>query len=439
MRTAEAELSHNSPMHRAASLGTLLLALLLVVACDPAAGMLGDDGEDGNGDGGGGGNGGSGCTDADGDGYCVDVDCEDTVASVHPGALEVCDGYDSNCDGNIGDDEADTDGDGWPICSDCDETRKDVHPDAEEVCDGIDTDCDGELMKLEDVDEDGDHYYACTDCNDQDSEIRPGAEEVCDGVDNNCDGALFWDDEAGNGENSDDDGDGWAPCMGDCDDDDPMSYPYFYELLTDGADNDCDGQGDNFPGFGPLTDTAEVLQQTAEIHCNSHYGTLVTEAFEDNGVGEVLASELASGLSLSADSDSADLYFVYSDSAGLLTPFEGTQFAAPHGSMDGIWIDFPWPQDMVALALAGAVPAQSVDYQVYLYWGEKELIGGPFFGAEFPAEEGWNFRGILSTTNVGFDRMLLVSPNPGENLFLDSIYFCDTSEVSGPLEKDRDQ
>jgi len=39
--------------------------------------------------------------DADGDGYTTTADCDDTQASVHPGALEVCDRVDNDCDGTI--------------------------------------------------------------------------------------------------------------------------------------------------------------------------------------------------------------------------------------------------------------------------------------------------------------------------------------------------
>ena len=35
-------------------------------------------------------------------GYATfDGDCNDGNASVHPGAIEICDGIDNNCDGNI--------------------------------------------------------------------------------------------------------------------------------------------------------------------------------------------------------------------------------------------------------------------------------------------------------------------------------------------------
>ena len=39
--------------------------------------------------------------DADGDQICADLDCDDTNVTVYPGALELCDGLDNNCDGNI--------------------------------------------------------------------------------------------------------------------------------------------------------------------------------------------------------------------------------------------------------------------------------------------------------------------------------------------------
>ena len=39
--------------------------------------------------------------DEDGDGYKSDADCDDTDDSAYPGATEICDGVDNNCDGAV--------------------------------------------------------------------------------------------------------------------------------------------------------------------------------------------------------------------------------------------------------------------------------------------------------------------------------------------------
>ncbi|MAY79845.1 MAG: hypothetical protein CL930_03575 [Deltaproteobacteria bacterium] len=96
--------------------------------------------------------------------------------------------------------------------SDCDDSDSWVHPGAEEVCNSQDDDCDSEID--EDVelyryyaDSDGDGYGdpetfldSCskpddfvtdnTDCNDTDVSAFPGGIEVLDGVDNDCNGVI---------------------------------------------------------------------------------------------------------------------------------------------------------------------------------------------------------------------------------------------------------
>jgi cysteine-rich repeat protein len=179
------------------------------------------------------------CFDPDGDGWgvgreCLGPDCDEARRDVNPGAAEVCDGIDNNCNGQI--DEGlptqrywvDADGDGfgapgpgvercgpgpgWARNSDdCDDTRADTFPGAPELCDGRDNNCDGradegiESQVWPDADGDGfgdaraPAQTGCprpgfaasnTDCDDTNNAIRPGATEVCNGRDMNCDGQI---------------------------------------------------------------------------------------------------------------------------------------------------------------------------------------------------------------------------------------------------------
>ncbi len=193
--------------------------------------------------------------DNDGDGITENSgDCDDTDASVFPGASEVInDGIDQNCDGE---DLVDADEDGFVADSDCDDSDASVYPGADEVInDGIDQDCDGE--DLVDADEDG--FVAAEDCDDDNAMVYPGAEEVCDGVDNDCDGGV--DNEATDmlswyaDFDSDTYGDPAFTVMAceapphyvldntDCDDSSSSMNPGEEEIV-DGLDNNCDGMID---------------------------------------------------------------------------------------------------------------------------------------------------------------------------------------------------
>ncbi|MCA9542642.1 MAG: putative metal-binding motif-containing protein, partial [Myxococcales bacterium] len=74
------------------------------------------------------------------------TDCDDTSATVHPNAPELCDGRDNDCDDSIPADEADADGDGYSgEEGDCDDGDAAINPDAVEICDGEDNDFDGRI------------------------------------------------------------------------------------------------------------------------------------------------------------------------------------------------------------------------------------------------------------------------------------------------------
>ncbi|MCC6874760.1 MAG: putative metal-binding motif-containing protein [Sandaracinaceae bacterium] len=116
--------------------------------------------------------GGAQCVDADGDGYgegCVlGADCDDANAAVSPGASEVCNGIDDNCNFNI--DEG---------------VLTSFHPDA----DGDGHGEEGSTATLACTMPAG-HVASGDDCDDSMAAIRPGAAEVCNGVDDNCDSNI---------------------------------------------------------------------------------------------------------------------------------------------------------------------------------------------------------------------------------------------------------
>ncbi|MDP2317420.1 MAG: MopE-related protein [Pseudomonadota bacterium] len=265
-----------------------------------------------------------GWVDADGDGhgtidgetaYCGELpegladtsdDCDDTQPTMFPGAEEVCDDLDNNCNGELNEGspeevpyyrDADTDGfgnaadttlscaspDGYVAdATDCDDAAADVNPGADELCDETDHDCDGDATNdpvdgtAYYTDADADTYgdpatelRACevveglvldgSDCDDADAAVNPAAIEVCDGIDNDCsaaadDGLLFTDwyadtDADGFGDasaptNACAQPEGYVEDATDCDDGDALTYVGADEVC-DLEDNDCDGTVDD--------------------------------------------------------------------------------------------------------------------------------------------------------------------------------------------------
>jgi hypothetical protein len=179
-------------------------------------------------------------TDLDGDGYLAPEDCNDADPAVFPGASELCNHIDDNCDGDIDEGvlltfytDTDTDGFGNPALSvqactapsgtadnegDCDDTNPAVSPDATETCNDVDDDCDGDIDEDADqtlfADTDGDGWGDATvsatgcpgsgwvtvdgDCDDTDAQVSPSQPvDFCDGLDTDCDGDIDEDSKAG--------------------------------------------------------------------------------------------------------------------------------------------------------------------------------------------------------------------------------------------------
>ena len=177
--------------------------------------------------------------DTDVDDYYWFEDCNDTNALVYPGALELLNGIDDNCDGqwDEGFNATDSDNDGLSDYGEYHvfgtnlslaDTDGDFLSDGDEILVHL-TD---PLVKDNDSDMDG--YYWFEDCNDTNASIWPGAQELLDGIDNNCDDNI---DETFNGTDADADG--------------LLDLVEFLEIGTDPFDEDTDDDG--------LTDGVEVV------------------------------------------------------------------------------------------------------------------------------------------------------------------------------------
>ncbi len=183
------------------------------------------------------------------DGHVADsTDCNDGNSRSHPGAVELCDGDDNDCDGEW-DEGFDRDLDGDRTCDgDCNDDNPEIHPGAEEVENGLDDDCDGWVDDgTAAFDDDWDGWTEDEgDCADDDPFVFPGAPERENGLDDDCDGRVDEEPavEPWAADPEDRDGDGWSEAQGDCDDLDRLCFPGAPELL-DEEDNDCDGLVDN--------------------------------------------------------------------------------------------------------------------------------------------------------------------------------------------------
>jgi len=257
------------------------------------------------------------------------TDCDDDANAVSPGAIEVCNGVDDNCNGQT-DEGCDDDNDGFcdiqlamigapQICAngtgDCNDNVLDVNPAATETCDNQDNNCNG--LTDEGCDKDKDGYCdaamitlgtpgTCvnggSDCNDDDKTVHPGATEVCDDQDNDCDAAAD--------EGCDDDEDLYCDATmtvvgnpqhcpsggGDCNDLKPLANPGSIEICGNGVDDDCDG----------ITDGGEITAGCVDFYADQ----------DKDGFGSFDTTCLCSGEGLYTADQSGDC----NDSDPLVNP-----------------------------------------------------------------------------------------------------------------------
>lgn len=217
--------------------------------------------------------------DLDGDGYLGVNDCDDHNVASYPGATEIPDYADNDCDEKI--DEGtllgDDDGDSFSeVQGDCNDNDISTYPNADDdQNDGIDNDCDGKDNNARGRDSDGDDYDDNTgDCDDTNADVHPGVSDVTNGRDDDCDGQVDED-----GLNVDRDRDGSTVLAGDCNDNNSSIYPGATDIADDFIDQDCTGtdnydvdrDGDPSPASGGLdcNDNNSTISSKAEEICGN--------------------------------------------------------------------------------------------------------------------------------------------------------------------------
>ena len=193
--------------------------------------------------------------DDDNDLTADDKDCWPQDPAVHPGAEELCDGKDNNCNYMVDEGFIDTDTDGWKDCSDddddndgvvdqqdCQPLDPGVHPGALELCDGIDNNCNFATDEgFEDLDNDG--LKDCVDP-DLDGDDMDNAQDNCPGEANEAQDDL---DEDGEGDacDKDVDGDSIPNATDNCPElKNTLQSDVDGDGKGDGCDEDVDGDGE---------------------------------------------------------------------------------------------------------------------------------------------------------------------------------------------------
>ena len=338
--------------------------------------------------------GGEDIVDLDNDGYLAEVDCDDSDSAIHPGADEVCDEADNNCDGEVDNDPTDgtvwyldNDADGYGTetiitttcdytapsgyvdnAEDCNDGFASALPGGTEVCDGIDNNCNGTVddfaldPSLWYFDADGDGYGDATtsqqlcdapsgwvnngaDCDDTDAEINPDQEWYVDadqdGYGNPDYRLAACGDQLGFSDNNDD-----------CDDGDEAISPGTDEMC-DGFDNNCDG----------------AIDDETATDATAWYTDADGDGYGDEASVVITCEQPSAYVSTGGDCDDTD---------DTLSP------SAPDWCDDGVDNNCDGDIDLHCVLSATSANTRIVGEVAYDYLGVSMSAGGDFNGDGIP-------------------------------------------------------
>ncbi len=381
--------------------------------------------------------------DADRDGYASadgpffpgelgGTDCDDNSAAVHPGAPEICNGIDDDCQGGIDDGlpnrslyfhDFDHDGFGNPDGSvlscdagpdlaldagDCDDTRGYVHPGAAETCDGLDDDCNGLVDDGLGLDAGCDGGFGCPGVTVCDS----NAMVVCQPL---MSPRTWYPDRDGDG-HGDSASAGVQACVSpmpgdvplgdDCDDADPFVHPGAPQLCN-GLDSACTGDAGACDGgwvkqtlpTGGGTSWKAVAPIGRGQTWIAGFGSAIARTLDGGGF-EDFTNKCSGNFQAAWANPNGALYLVQNDGKiDRLQPDGGCtgSFYDPGGGVAGwsitglgyddggasLFYAMINPNQVVRLEDDGTLPAQ---------------VSGT-----------WNFSGVLAPTSVGFGAGLLLA------------------------------
>lgn len=331
----------------------------------------------------------------------------------------------------------DSDGDGVVDTQDCAPGDPTIHPGAAEVCDGVDQDCDGDIDEdaidqstwFADEDEDGHgdpevYEVACEvpgavavgdDCDDSNAAVHPGAEEVCgDGVDNDCvDGAPR------------------CPLAGAI----PFTQAtrFFpttgYTCALTGLDFDGDGRGDvgcssQTALFGPLEQTPAEQSWRPDRLVEDRFTGAGRRPMDVNGDG------VGDALSIRADEGEVGLYLGPFDSVRadrgdrVWTMPEGSEVRADNEATFGLFVRDP---DGLQTRWMRGLPADGEDLAKVSDWSVRaEILQATSF-ADVSGDEHPDVLVTLDGSGEGPSGVALLPGAPGTLTLEDALWFIEST------------